>query len=168
MEKLTDSGIFGFRINEYEDQRGRSSSLPDSVLNGFMPKQFLNVANIKSGTLRGLHYQNSPYRESKILVCLAGSIFDVLVNLNSLEENDPEVFTISLGNAHDFQGLVIPDFYAHGYLTMNENVQLAYLINKPYVADFSNGLRWSDPKLNITWPGEINLVSERDSSWPYL
>jgi len=168
MHQLTKSGVYGLENLDFLDARGRSTryELPENVM--FKPQQLLSVHNNQNGTLRGLHFQNRPKAETKILHCLLGTIFDVLVNLDSLGLPQPDIFSIELGKGCEYQGLLIPSNFAHGYLTTSEHSDLLYLMDQDYEPSFASGIRWDDPKLRIDWPSPPNVISDRDSLWPHL
>lgn len=168
MYQLTDTGIYGIKKQCFSDERGMSLKFPIPDSFNFETRQLLSVSNPKEGTLRGMHFQVAPKAENKIICCLSGSIFDVLVNLETLHLNNPEIFSIHLGDDSEFQGLLVPSNYAHGYLTLSEKVSLNYVMDKEFDAFLASGLRWNDPKLAIEWPSIPKTISKRDMEWPVL
>jgi len=112
--------------------------------------------NRKKGTLRGLHYQTSPYEEAKLIRCTKGKIFDVIVDLKTHK-------WISLELQNDM--LYIPEGYAHGFQTLEDNTEVFYQMTAPYSQNHAQGLAWNDPKLSIEWPLKNPIISERDQQW---
>lgn len=168
MYELTKTGIYGIKKQCFSDERGISSKFPISDSIHFETRQLLSVSNPREGTLRGLHFQVAPKAEKKIICCVTGSIFDVLVNLDTLHLDNPDIFSIYLGDDSEFQGLLVPSNYAHGYLTLSNEVSLNYVMNNEFDAFLASGLRWDDPKLAIEWPAIPKTISKRDLEWPVL
>jgi dTDP-4-dehydrorhamnose 3,5-epimerase len=168
MKQLTASGVHGFKNHLFSDNRGTTTKADFSLDFKFDSRQLLSVSNYQSGTLRGLHFQREPSAETKIVTCVSGIIYDVVVNLESLLREDPEVFSIYLGDGCDFQGLLVPSNFAHGYLTLSDQVSITYLMDEVFDPNLASGLRWDDPKLNIQWPSVPKIISNRDSDWALL
>lgn len=115
----------------------------------------------KKGAVRGLHYQNLPYAETKLVSCLKGEIFDVAVDLR---KGSP-TFLYWHGevlSAVNQRSLLIPEGFAHGFQTLSEDCELIYLHTAPYVKVSEAALNVMDHKLNIQWPIEITELSDRD------
>lgn len=124
------------------------------------------VANRLRGTLRGLHYQLPPKEEDKLLFCLSGRVFDVVVDLR----RNAETFGHWRGFELDGrlgQGLLIPAGFAHGYVTLEDDSSLMYFISADYDSALARGIRWNDPALAIDWPIEPCVLSERDAALPF-
>jgi dTDP-4-dehydrorhamnose 3,5-epimerase len=168
MDQLTESGIWGIKLDNFSDERGISVKAEIKLDSMFKPSQILHVTNEYSNTLRGLHFQQDPTSETKLLLCLKGGIFDVLVNRSTVTGPRPEVFEISLGKEFEYQGLLVPKNFAHGYITLSDDVELSYLMDLPYASSESRGYLWSDPKLNISWPLTPKHISNRDKNWEFL
>jgi dTDP-4-dehydrorhamnose 3,5-epimerase len=117
-------------------------------------------------TLRGFHYQVAPFAESKFVRVLQGKILDVVVNIDSQSPHYLSSFQIELSN--NGVGLLIGNNYAHGIMTLTDNVEMEYFSNNFYTPDSERGLRWDDPKLNINWPHEPSSISDKDSKWNLL
>ncbi len=121
------------------------------------------VTNAKRGTLRGLHYQLHPFGETKVIHCLAGEIFDVLVDIRpqSPTYRSWESFTLS---AERPQLLYAPEGFAHGYQTLTSNTLVHYLMGNVHAPEFQRGIPWDDPQLNIGWPVEDPILSDADQN----
>lgn len=123
--------------------------------------------NEATGTLRGLHYQLPPYGEAKIVRCIVGAIYDVIVDLRPDSAGYLEWIGVEL-SAVNGRSLYVPEGFAHGYLTLEDATEVIYLMNQFYVAKAGRGVRWDDPRLGIEWPGDIAVISRKDQSWPDL
>ena len=123
--------------------------------------------NETKGTLRGLHFQRDPYREVKIVQCVRGSIFDVIVDLRPDSPAYLEWFGITL-QQDDGKLLYVPEGCAHGYQATSDFATAIYPTTEFYHPESESGVRWDDPLLNIEWPVNPIKVSEKDRSWPLL
>ena len=120
----------------------------------------------RKGTLRGLHYQIQPHQEVKLIRCIKGKIFDVLVDLRPASPTFKEWFGIQL-TPNNYQMLYIPENIAHGYLILEDDSEVFYQVSKYYSPAAERGIRWNDPALNINWPETSNLIlSDKDKNWP--
>jgi len=167
---LVINGTFGIIAEFHEDARGSLTRVWDkkSILGNFDLIQSSVVTNPKSKTMRGLHYQSTPFAENKIVKCVSGRVFDVIVDLREESRTYRKHVAIELGPKSDFLGVFIPSGCAHGYLTLEDNSTLIYFMDKEYSPESSRGLFWNDPALSISWPSNPILISERDSKWPTL
>lgn len=123
--------------------------------------------NLAKGTLRGLHYQCAPYGEAKLINCIAGRIFDVIVDLRPESGTYRKSFCTELSSESGIQ-LYVPQGFAHGFLTLEKNCKVEYCISTYYEPSAVRGVRWNDPVLNIPWPARIRMISQRDANFPDL
>lgn len=121
----------------------------------------------RRGTLRGLHYQSAPDLEAKLVRCLRGAAWDVLVDLRADSPTFRRWHAVEL-SADNHLALFIPPLCAHGYLTLAPDTEVWYQASTPYAPASSRGVRYDDPVLAIDWPIAIEVISERDRSWPLL
>ena len=121
----------------------------------------------EKGTVRGMHFQYPPHAEMKLVTCLRGEVFDVAVDLRKDSPTFLQWHAETL-SADNQQALLIPEGLAHGFQALTENVELLYCHSAPYVAGAEVGVQSTDPRLNITWPLPINIISARDASHPLL
>ena len=119
------------------------------------------------GTLRGLHYQTVPYAETKLVRCVRGAIFDVVVDIRPESATFGQWIAAELTSAEGSM-LYIPMGCAHGFQTLVPNTEIFYQISAPYQAEHATGIRWNDPSLEIDWPIANPIISERDSEFPIL
>jgi dTDP-4-dehydrorhamnose 3,5-epimerase len=123
--------------------------------------------NARAGTLRGLHYQAPPAEEAKVVACLRGRMWDVMVDLRkdspTFRAWHAEVLDAEVGLA-----LYIPEGVAHGFLTLTDDVMVLYHISTPWTPALARGVRWDDPALGIAWPFSPVVMSTRDRELPVL
>lgn len=119
-------------------------------------------SNTHIGTLRGLHFQSAPCAEDKIVSCLVGSIFDVVVDLRYDSPTFRKWAAVKL-ESEDEQALYLPAGVAHGFQTLEDNSSLLYGITSSYNSAYAHSILYSDPELNITWPLSVGIVSAKDS-----
>jgi dTDP-4-dehydrorhamnose 3,5-epimerase len=121
----------------------------------------------KRGTLRGLHYQQEPACEVKLVRCTAGAIWDVVVDLRPQSRTYLQHVAVEL-TARNRRALYIPQMFAHGLQTLVDDTEVLYQIGAFYAPEHARGLRFDDPRLGISWPLPVSDLSEKDRSWPLL
>jgi dTDP-4-dehydrorhamnose 3,5-epimerase len=125
-----------------------------------------NSLSRRRGTLRGLHYQAAPFAEVKLVRCIKGAVFDVVVDVRPGSSTYLTWFGAEL-TAENRTMLYIPEGCAHGYLSLEDESEVLYPVTCAYQADAERGVRWDDPAFRIEWPGVGPLVmSPKDQSWP--
>ena len=132
----------------------------------FSIKQVNLSRNTHEGTLRGLHFQKHPLTESKVVNCIFGKIFDVMVDLRPKSDFFgcwQSVILEPSGNA-----ILIPQGVAHGFQTLTEDCVVQYLHSGEYAASLNAGLKFDDPSINMSWPQTVSVISERDRNLPTL
>ena len=123
--------------------------------------------NARAGTLRGLHYQASPYEEAKLVRCPRGAILDVIVDLRESTPDYGRSFSVEL-DAPTGRMLYVPEGLAHGFQTLFDDTEVHYRMNREYAPKHARGVRWDDPSLGIEWPEADRIISERDQRLPFL
>lgn len=121
----------------------------------------------KRGTLRGLHYQLAPDSEVKLVRCTAGALYDVIVDLRPGSPTYLQHIGVEL-TAQNRRAVYVPELFAHGLQTLEDNTEVFYQISEFYKPDKAAGLRFDDPKLGIHWPLPVAAMSEKDSGWELL
>jgi dTDP-4-dehydrorhamnose 3,5-epimerase len=129
--------------------------------------QLNHTYTASEGTVRGLHYQNSPDSEAKLVMCLSGAVWDVAVDLRSKSPTFLK-WHAELISAENNHAMLIPEGFAHGFQTMSDDVELLYCHSNFYNPLSEAGLNVNDPKLAITWPLAIVNLSARDTTHPSL
>ncbi|SDE01031.1 dTDP-4-dehydrorhamnose 3,5-epimerase [Niabella drilacis] len=119
------------------------------------------------GTLRGMHFQQPPYAEIKLVRCIAGAAFDVIVDLRENSATYLQWFGAEI-SASNKQMLYIPEGFAHGFQALTDDVELVYCHSEFYTPAAESGVRYNDPKLRIQWPLKAVEISERDLQHPLL
>jgi dTDP-4-dehydrorhamnose 3,5-epimerase len=155
----------------FEDERGffaRAWSAKELAALGAVG-QFVeaNLAyNHKRGTLRGLHWQAAPHGQAKLVRCTRGSIFDVAVDLRPNSTTYRQWTSVELSAANRLM-FYVPDGFAHGYLTLEDDSEVLYMVTGDFDPASARGARWNDPAFGIRWPdvGEL-IINERDSNYP--
>jgi dTDP-4-dehydrorhamnose 3,5-epimerase len=125
-----------------------------------------SVSN-KKGSIRGMHFQAHPYKEIKMLRCIAGSVYDVIIDLRK----DSGTFLKWMGvelSASNKKMLYIPEGFAHGFQCLEDNCELIYHHSEFYKPGAEAGIRYNDPLVNIQWPLPLTVISPRDDQHPYL
>lgn len=120
------------------------------------------------GTLRGLHYQLNPKAQTKLVRCTKGAIYDVAVDIRKGSPTFGKWFGLEL-SADNKKQLLIPQGFAHGFMTLTEDVEVQYKVDNLYAPDCDRGIIWNDPEINVEWPLEITpILSEKDEKAPLL
>jgi dTDP-4-dehydrorhamnose 3,5-epimerase len=121
--------------------------------------------NREKGTLRGMHYQVAPHRETKLVRSTSGAIFDVIVDLRSDSPTCRKWMGVEL-SAENRTMLYVPEGFAHGYLTLTENAEVFYQVSEFYASASERGVRWNDPAFGIRWPAQPSVISDKDGAHP--
>lgn len=120
------------------------------------------------GTLRGLHYQMNPKAQTKLVRCTKGAIFDVAVDIRIGSSTFGEWFGLELSEQNKKQ-LLVPKGFAHGFMTITDNVEVQYKVDELYSPENDRGIIWNDPDIGIKWPIDIHpILSDKDKNAPLL
>ncbi len=121
----------------------------------------------EKGTLRGLHYQLNPMAQAKLLRATRGTIFDVVVDIRKGSPNYAKWVGYEL-SAENKRQLFIPRGFAHGFITLTDDVEVQYKADNYYAPDCDGNIRWDDPEIGIQWPIEPIILSDKDEKAPLL
>lgn len=121
--------------------------------------------NKRRGTLRGMHYQSSPYEEAKLVSCTKGKIFDVIIDLRKDSATYCKWFALELCE-DDYSMLYVPKGFAHGFQALEDNSVVFYQISEFYHPECAKGIRWDDPLFSIVWPLGNQTISAKDRAYP--
>lgn len=135
-----------------------------------LESKFVQVNNSlteKAGTLRGLHYQLPPAAEVKVVRCIRGALWDVILDLRAGSPTFGKWFGAEL-SAENRTMMYVPRGFAHGFVTLTENTEALYLVSTFYAPDAERGVRFNDPKHGIEWPIAPVEISDKDRNWPDL
>ena len=116
------------------------------------------------GTVRGLHFQAKPYQEIKIIYCLKGKIFDVVVDLRKKSKTYGKYYGVVLSEKKR-NGIIIPKGCAHGFQSLADNTVIVYFSTEKYSSNHEKGIIYNDKIINIKWPLKPTVISKKDSSW---
>lgn len=162
-------GVFLIEPERVVDERGHFARLFDRA--AFLAQGLdadlgqLNTSfNARKGTLRGLHYQAAPKSESKLVSCPRGSFFEVVVDLRPGPTRGQWISAAL--SAETGVAIFIPKGCAHGFLTLEDATEVAYLMTDDYAPAQARGLRWDDPALAIRWPFSPAHLAPKDAAWP--
>ena len=166
------NGSFTIQLDPINDERGWFARY-------FCKKEFSTIGHnkewvqmnhsfsLKKGTLRGMHFQKPPYSEIKLVRCIQGSVFDVIIDLRKDSPTFLKWFGAEL-SAENKLMMYIPEGFAHGFQTLEDNSGLLYMHTAYYSPEAEDGLRYNDPQVNISWPLEISEISMRDTNHDIL
>jgi dTDP-4-dehydrorhamnose 3,5-epimerase len=164
-------GAYLIDMERREDERGylaRTFCVDEFAERG-LPMRIVQSSTIQTkrrNTLRGLHYQEAPHREIKLVRCTRGSIFLVMVDLRRESATRYDWLGVEL-DARGERMAYVPEGFAQGYQTLEDDVEVFYQMSHEFVPEAARGVRWDDPAVGIQWPAaEDRVISERDRSWP--
>ena len=163
-------GVIGIKSTASFDERGSFLRVweEENLKNEVRLKQASAAINPRPRTLRGLHYQENPHAETKIVQCVLGSVFDVVVDLREDSPTYGKYLSTRIGPVQEYQGIVVPKGFAHGYLTLEENSTLLYYMDHSYVPGSARGIAWDDPAFQIDWPYKPDVISAKDKNFPHV
>ena len=121
--------------------------------------------NRMKNTLRGMHYQAAPHAEAKLVRCTKGSIYDVIIDLRNDSQTFKHWLSLEL-TEKDRKMFYIPEGFAHGFLTLEDNTEVSYQMSEFYAPESAKGVRWNDPSFGIEWPVDVTVMSEKDTQYP--
>jgi dTDP-4-dehydrorhamnose 3,5-epimerase len=164
------SGAFVVELEPHGDERG-------FFARAFSDQEFADVGiemkvrnanatyTARRGTIRGLHYQLAPAAEQKLIRCIRGGVFSVIVDLRPGSPTFLEHLGVEL-TAENRRALYIPEMCAAGALSLTDDAETFYLVSAYHRPDLERGIRYDDPVVAITWPIPVETVSDKDRSWP--
>jgi dTDP-4-dehydrorhamnose 3,5-epimerase len=166
------AGAHIIRLSPFADHRGAFSRIycADELLNIDHRQPFVQVnhsLNREQGTVRGMHYQRPPKAEIKMIRCLRGKVFDVMVDLRRNSPSFLQWFGIML-SPEAYNMIYIPRGCAHGFQTMEPDSELLYFHTEFYDKEAEGGIRFDDPRIGIDWPLAVKNISEKDAGYPAL
>ncbi|GAA5534554.1 dTDP-4-dehydrorhamnose 3,5-epimerase [Deinococcus aluminii] len=165
-------GAFIIDLEVREDDRGgfaRTFCREEFAAHGLKPDVVqANLSyNHRAGTLRGMHYQLPPAAETKLVRCTRGAILDVIVDLREDSPTYLQHVAVEL-TAENRRALYVPELFAHGYQALTDGAEVVYQVGEAYTPGFERGLRHDDPRLGLTWPLPVTVISPKDAAWPLL
>lgn len=172
-EQTPLSGAWVVEVDRISDERGyfaRTFDRDEWRARGMDPAvvQCNTSYNARAGTLRGMHFQASPHGEPKLVRCVRGAVYDVIVDLRPGSTTHGGWFGADL-TAENGRALHVPTGLAHGFQTLEDDSEVLYMMGGEYVAEAALGVRWDDPAFGIEWPEPPpggRTISERDATYP--
>ena len=168
--QLEIAGAWLIDIEPKSDDRGffaRTVCGQEFIQRG-LPERFVQSSvsyNIKRGTLRGMHLQKTPSKEVKLIRCTAGEIWDVVLDLRKDSPTFCKWAGVNL-SAKNRSALIVPFGCAHGFITLQDDTELLYMMSEEQAPELATGVRWNDPAFAISWPIEPQVISDRDAAYP--
>ena len=127
--------------------------------------QVNNSLTADRGTLRGMHYQLAPAAETKVVRCIRGGFYDMLLDLRQGSPTFGQSFGVEL-TAENRVMAYVPKGFAHGFVTLEDDTEAFYLVDEFYAPEQERGVRWNDPTFNLEWPIDPNVLSDKDANHP--
>jgi dTDP-4-dehydrorhamnose 3,5-epimerase len=173
--RFTETDVNGAWVidpSPYQDDRGRfmrAWCAREFAEHGvdFFPLQANMGLSLRKGTVRGLHFQEAPALEAKLVRCIRGSVFDVVADLRPESLTYRQWSGVEL-TAENGRMLYVPERCAHGFQSLEENSEVYYLTSAFYTPRAVRGVRFDDPAISVQWPLPVTVVSNQDRSWPLL
>ncbi len=166
------SGTFIVEIEKVGDERGFFARSWDKKefekmgLNSNLMQCSISL-NSKKGTLRGMHFQDSPYEETKLVRCTKGRIFDVVIDLRKNSPTKNKWFGVELTELNH-KMVYVPEGVAHGFQSLEDNSVVFYQMSQEYSPNHAKGVRWNDPSFGVIWPLHSPIVSKKDQMWELI
>ncbi len=172
IEKLNISGAAVIDAEPFVDHRGVFARFfCEKELSEIIgDRHFVNVnfsRTLNKGVIRGLHFQYPPTAEMKLVRCIRGAVYDVIVDIRKNSSTFLKLYGVEL-SAENMKMLCVPEGFAHGFQVLKENSELMYLVSNFYSPDCEGGLNYADPSLGINWPCNITDISDKDRKNPYI
>jgi dTDP-4-dehydrorhamnose 3,5-epimerase len=173
--KFKETGLAGLctiDIDLRQDDRGeffRTFCKKEFAENGLKSEfvQFNHSVNYKKGTVRGMHFQQPPFAECKLIRCIRGSVFDVVVDIREFSPTFLKWFGIELSEKNR-RMLYVPEGFAHGFQTLEDHSELLYHHTAFYEGSAESGIRYTDELIGIKWPAVASSISMKDLGYPLL
>ena len=162
-------GAFILDLEKRKDDRGFFSRTfcADEFKNYGLNQNFLqaNISRTASkNSLRGMHYQTQGAEESKLVRCTKGGILDVIIDIRKGSKTFGKHVSVELTESN-YKQIYVPEGFAHGFLSLTDNVEVSYLVSAFYAPRKEAGIRWNDPLFNIDWPTKKPILSEKDEAY---
>jgi len=166
------AGAYIIELEPFIDERGffaRMFCLNELSKIGFdrLIVQINHSMTRQKGAIRGLHYQVPPVCETKIIRCVQGAVFDVMLDIRNNSSTYLKWHGVELSK-ENMRMVFIPDGFAHGFQTLTDNAELIYHHSAFYSPEYERGLRFDDPALAINWPLPVSVISPKDQSYPLI
>lgn len=157
-------------ITKFEDQRGffarawASDVFERQGLNARIVNVNMSYSHSR-GTLRGMHFQHAPNAEVKLVRCVRGTIYDVIIDLRPASPTFKRWIGVEL-SAENRRALYVPEGFAHGFQTLEDHCDVLYQVSAFHAPGAEGGVRYNDPAFAIQWPLPVSIISDKDNRWP--
>jgi dTDP-4-dehydrorhamnose 3,5-epimerase len=163
-------GVYTISLEPHRDERGffaRTWCREEFEAHGLNPQlvQCSISFNKRRGTLRGMHFQQAPYAEAKLIRCTKGAIYDVAVDLRPSSPTFMQWTALILTEANR-EMMYVPEGCAHGFLTVEDESEVFYQMSEFYAPEAARGFRWDDPAFDIVWPEKVEVIASKDATYP--
>jgi dTDP-4-dehydrorhamnose 3,5-epimerase len=166
-------GAYEIDLEPNEDERGffaRTYCRREFEARGLDPRVVqCSVSYSRTrGTVRGMHYQEAPHREAKLVRCLRGRLYDVIVDLRPASPTFGQWLSVELRAepGRPSRSLYVPEGFAHGFQTLEHDTEVLYQMSEFHAPDAARGFRWNDPAFGIEWPEPVRVISDGDRGYP--
>lgn len=163
-------GAYIIDLDPFNDERGFVAyawSAQEFIKQGLSAKleEIIVSYSLRKGTLRGMHYQNEPFAQGKLVRCTQGAIYDVAIDLRVQSPTYKKWEAVEL-TARNHRMFYIPEGCAHGFQTLEDQTEVFYQMSNVYAPDHANGVRWNDPAFGVEWPEDELTIIDRDRNYP--
>lgn len=163
-------GAFTIELDRFGDDRGffaraycRREFEEVGLVTSFV--QVNDSLSAQKGTLRGMHYQIGEDAETKLVRCIKGSLYDIILDVRPESPTFGRHFGVEL-SALNRRMLYVPKGFAHSFITLEDDTEAFYFVDAFYAPEAERGVRWNDPKFAVEWPNQPTVISSKDASWP--
>jgi dTDP-4-dehydrorhamnose 3,5-epimerase len=171
--KFTKSKLCGayiIELDKFNDERGFVAygwSAKEFIQEGLSPQlaEIIVSYSARKGTLRGMHFQNDPFAQAKLVRCTKGAIYDVAIDLRAESPSFKKWEAVEL-TALNHRMFYIPEGCAHGFQTLEDETEVFYQMSNVYAPDYAGGVRWNDPAFSVEWPEAERTIIDRDRNYP--
>lgn len=171
--KFTETSLKGayiIEVDKLNDDRGFfgrlwcEKEMKEFDLNTNIVQSNVSLSR-KKGTIRGMHFQRSPFQETKLVRCTKGAVYDVIIDLRPDSPTFKKWIGVKL-TEDNHKMIYVPENFAHGFITLEDNSEVYYLVTQFYYKEQEAGFRWDDPAFGIEWPIEMKEISDKDRVHP--
>lgn len=166
------NGLYVVETEPFVDHRGAFARwFCEEELAGVIGERGIKNVNFsrtaKAGSIRGMHFQRPPHAEMKMVRCIRGKILDVVIDIRKDSPTFLQHYAVEL-SAENMRLFVIPEGFAHGFQSLEDNSEIMYLVTEFYSPESEGGLRFNDPVLDISWPLAVSDISDKDGKHPLI
>jgi dTDP-4-dehydrorhamnose 3,5-epimerase len=164
------TGAYLIDLEKHGDERGffaRAFCEREFASHGLVTHfvQINNSLSARQGTLRGMHYQLAPKAETKVVRCIRGALYDIILDLRDASPTFGQSFGAEL-TAENRRMMYVPKGFAHGLFTLADDTEASYLVDEFYAPEYERGIRWDDPRFAIRWRAQPKVISDKDRNFP--